>query len=115
MELSAVVDEDDLMAVARVVEGRLASHAKIQPAAGHGDPADHLAARRSEPGILAYRHEIDQLGRRSRLEKAGDEHIGIGPVELLAASAVVVDRSDLKETAFLVVENRCEHTRRVEP
>ena len=45
MELGAVLDERDLMAIARVVEGRPAGHAESQSAADHGDPADHLPAR----------------------------------------------------------------------
>ena len=70
MELGAGFDHGDLVAVARVIEGRLAGHAEILSATDRRDPANHLPAAGRKPGVLADRHEIDEFyGPARRLKR----------------------------------------------
>src|SRR5215210_9592176 len=57
-------------------------------------------------------HEVEGLSKSRRREEAGQEHVGIGQVELVAVG--VLHRSQREMPALLVVEDGAEHTRGVE-
>src|SRR5215203_181908 len=97
------------MVAAGVVEGWQALDAEI-----HLPPYDpHVA---DEPVRLLRtrhdRHEVKCLGKARRREEAGQEHVGIGQVELVAVG--VLHRSQREMPAFLVVEDGAKNTRGVE-
>src|SRR5215203_4492777 len=97
------------MVAAGVVEGWQAFDAKI-----HLPPYDpHVT---DEPVTLARarhdRHEVKGLGKARRREVPGQEHVGIGQVELLAVG--VIHRSQREMSALLVVEDGAEDARGVE-
>src|SRR5215213_3793695 len=97
------------MAAAGVVEGR-----QTLDAENHLPPYDpHVT---DEPVTLPRarhdRHEVKGLGQARRREEAGQEHVGIGQVELVAVG--VLHRSQREMPALLVVEDGAEDTRGVE-
>src|SRR5215203_2335380 len=97
------------MAAAGVVEGR-----QTLDAENHLPPYDpHVT---DEPVTLPRarhdRHEVKGLGQARRREEAGQEHVGIGQVELVAVG--VLHRSQREMPALLLVEDGAEDTRGVE-
>src|ERR671915_1435850 len=58
------------------------------------------------------RHEVKGLGKARMREEAGQEHVGIGQVELVAVG--VLHRSQREMPALLLVEDGAEDTRGVE-
>src|ERR687889_443224 len=71
---------------------------------------------RDEPVTLPRarhdRHEVKRLGKTRRREEAGQEHVGIGQVELLAVGELHWSQREMP--TLLVVEDRAEDTRGVE-
>ena len=62
--------------------------------------------------VRHYRHEVERLGQAFRREEAGQEHVGVGQVELVA---VGVHHGPQREIpALLVVEDGAEDARGVE-
>src|SRR5918993_3914824 len=97
------------MGAAGVVEGWQALDEEIHP-----PPYDpHVTY---EPVTLPQarhdRHEVKGLGKARRREEAGQEHVGIGQVELVAVG--VLHRSQREMSALLLVEDGTEDTRGVE-
>src|SRR5215210_8352061 len=97
------------MVAAGVVEGWQALDAKI-----HLPPYDpHVTDEPvTFPRGLHDRLEVKGLGKARRREEAGQEHVRIGQVELVAVS--VLHGSQREIPALLVVEDGAEDTRGVE-
>ncbi len=110
-EEGAVRRDRHLRGDAGVVEGRLARDVELHVPADDGDAADDLVglARRAGPA----RHEVLDLADAVGREKARQEHVGVGPVELLARADGCA-RADAEATPSCVVEQRAEDARRVE-
>src|ERR671917_336914 len=97
------------MVAAGVVEGgkALDTEVNLPP----DDP--HVTDERvTLPRARHDRHEVKGLGKSRRREEAGQEHVGIGQVELVAVS--VLHRSQREMPALLLVEDGAEDTRGVE-
>jgi hypothetical protein len=94
---------------ARVVEGGPALDVEVHPPAHHADVANEPVAG---PGDREYRHEVDDLSHPFRRQEAGEENVGIGQVELLAAG--VFHRAEAEVPALLVVEDGAEDARGLE-
>src|ERR671921_2088125 len=97
------------MVAAGVVEGWQTLDAKT-----HLPPYDpHVT---DEPVTLPRarhdRHEVKRLGKTRRREEAGQEHVGIGQVELVAVGELHWSQREMP--TLLVVEDRAEDTRGVE-
>src|SRR5918995_1281498 len=97
------------MVTAGVIEGRQALDAET-----HLSPDDpHVT---DEPGPLPRvrydRHEVERLGQALGREVAGQEHVRVGQVELVAVGVLHGPQRELP--AFFVVEDGAEHARRVE-
>ena len=110
---SALVLDDDGVRLAPVIEPRRNRHAELHGAAHAGDPTDDP---RAMVGIVRARdrHEVLDLGDAVLAQEAGDEHVGVGEVELPRGD-LSVDGFHGPGTAAAGVEQRTEHTRRVEP
>src|SRR5919106_2926282 len=97
------------MVAAGVIEGRQALDAET-----HLPPNDPYVA--DEPVPLPRtrhdRHEVKGLGQAFGREVAGQEHVGVGQVELVAVG--VLHRMQREMPALLVVEDGAEDTRGVE-
>ena len=94
----------DGMFVTGIVERRFAFHAERHLPARDVDIADDgmlLDRRHRRPD----RHEVGDLGDTLGREKAGDENVGIGPVETLRRDPVGSSGADGKMPALLVVQN----------
>ena len=105
-EHRALADEPDGVRVAGIVERGQAVRPEVELTADAVHPPH-------EPLLIADRHEVDEFGDPRRTQKTGDEHVRVGPVELLGVDALP-GRPDLETPAFGVVQNRAEHARRVE-
>ncbi len=101
-----------LVLVARVVEPRPALHAELETAAYDANKTDQAVNAVAVRG-RADGHEVDDLAHAVGRQEARDEHVGVGPVELLGRQSVA-GRRDAEVAAFLVVEDRGKHAGRVE-
>jgi hypothetical protein len=88
---------------------RLAEHAETDLAAYRLHPAHEVVGL---AGIL-HRHEIGQLGHAVVGERASEEDVGVGQIELPARRLTEL-RGDLEAAAALGVEECREHRRRIE-
>src|SRR5262249_37921349 len=78
----------------------------------HAHAADELGVRR---GAGSYWHIVLHFGNPVGMEETGDQDVGIRPVVLLRAQYATCGRSDPEPPAFLGIEDRPEHTGRIEP
>ena len=106
LEQCAVVAQVHVVPAPRVVEARLDLHHEVRLAA-HADHSPHERARSG-----ADRHEVLDLQLALLRHEARDEHVGVGQVELLSASAA--RRAERPVAAAAGVEKRAEHARRVD-
>src|SRR5262249_29837665 len=84
---------------------------------GHGAPRYPQVAHDLVPvGWLAFDHghEVQDLANAVRGHEPGDQHRGVREIQLLGHVAVAYWR-DPEIPALLFVQQRAEHTRRVEP
>ena len=95
---------------AGVVEGGTALQAKGQPAADDADPPDQLVRHRAD---ATDRHVILDLAHAVVVQEAGDEDVGVRPVELLVPE-VVAGRGDAEAAALSVVQDGGEDAGRIE-
>ena len=68
----------------------------------------------SGPFRTACRHEIHNLDNAVIREKAGDQYIGIWPIQLFFSDPFT-ERLNLEISAFFVVQNPGKNARRIEP
>ena len=114
---AGAADEQDLRVAAPlhrvrgagVVEARIAAHAEAHLATDRLR-ATHEVVR--DAGVL-HRHEVGHLGHAVVGQEPGEQHVGVGQVELLVRRVVEL-RRDLEAAAALGVEEGGEHRRRVE-
>lgn len=93
---------------AGVIEGRAALELEGHLAA-YGV---HAAYQTAVSGTGGDRHVVEDLDDAFRREEAGEQHVGVGQVDLLAAS--VRERAQPEVPSLLVVQDRAEDARRIE-
>src|SRR5215469_3539804 len=99
------------MAGAAVVEPRLDLGYELHGPAGYPQEADEPVPVGGR--ALDHRHEVENLADTVRGHEPGDEHCGVGHVQLLGDVAIR-HRQDPEIATFLRIKKRREHTRRVE-
>src|SRR5215218_9958627 len=111
MERRATGDEPGLVFLAGVVEGGGTLHPEGHGAAHYLDAADDLV---SALALVreAYRHVVSDFSDAVWREEAGDEDVGVRPVELLACDPFRVGR-DYEPPPFFVVKDGSEDARGV--
>src|SRR5215213_4967682 len=98
-----------LVLLAGVVEGGGTLHPEGHGAADHLDAADDLVSALAAVRD-AYRHVVRDFTDTVWCEEAGDEDVGVRPVELLAGGRFRIGR-DSEPPTFLVVEDGREDAR----
>src|SRR4029077_635345 len=95
-----------------IIEGRMAPHPKGHRPSRDSDAPNQLIL----PGRFArqtYRHEIFKFADTVRREKAGEQHVGSRPIELLRPDTILAGRV-LEPASLLVVQDGGEDARRIE-
>jgi hypothetical protein len=98
--------------IAGVIEGRRTLHPEVHRSANHFDPADELVASVTVLGYM-YRHIVRDLPHAIGTEEAGDQDVGVGPVELFAGYTLR-NRCDPEASALSIIEDGSEDARGVE-
>jgi hypothetical protein len=75
------------MIITCIIESRRTFHPEVYISACHLDPADQLVAPMAVHGGVD-RHIVRNLGDPFRSIEAGDQNVGVRPVELLASDIV---------------------------
>ena len=100
----------DLVGAAGIVEGRTALESKLQPTPNHTDSSDQFIRHGAR---AAHGHVVLHLAHALGVEEAGDEDVGVRPVELLVAEWVA-DRGDPEASTLGVVQDGGEDARGIE-
>ncbi len=112
MEHSTLFGHLRPMRVAGVVECGPALQPEGHRPAHRGDPAQQPAAG-AHTGLPTHRHEVADFADAVGSEKAGDQHVGARPVELLVRRHRAAG-PDHEAAALLIVEDRGEDAGRIE-
>ena len=111
-EQHAVRVQLDLVLLAPVVEARLDGQLELhRPAHDHDAPQQPVTVH---VGLRLDRHEVLHLAHAAVGVEARDEDVRVREVELLGGP-VVAGRPERVEAAAVLVEDRAEHARGVEP
>jgi hypothetical protein len=94
---------------ARVVKGGQTLDVQGHPATD-GSDVTHQAVANAV--AVMYRHEVQNLGDSLRREEAGEEHVRVREIQLLAATVAL--GLGLEIPTLLVVQDRAEYAWRVE-
>ena len=104
IESGAIGEDGEGVGLAAVIEGGTTLDAETELAPNAAETAVN-AAREGE--TTAQGHEVQELDDAFGIEEAGDENVGGGPVELLAADGGI-DRGEAEAATFGVIEDGAE-------
>ncbi len=96
--------------ISAIVEGRTALKSKRQPTPNHTDSSDQFIQHDAR---AAHGHVVLHLAHAIGVEEAGNEDVGVRPVELLVAEWVAV-RGDPEAPTLGVVQDGGEDARGIE-
>ena len=102
------------MAVSGVVKSRTTGQRKRKRAVYHSHRADDLVLVLGGPHLLDG-HKIGNLANPINTEKAGEQDVGFGKIELLTFDSIHFGRRDTEKATFCYIEQGAEDTGRIEP
>jgi hypothetical protein len=103
MKPDSLIVERELMGLPAVAEGGKTLEPEAHAAPHCLNPADQPMPAGGLRGV-PHRHVVDHLADPVGAEKAGDQDVGFGPVELLVGH-VIYRRGDFEVTALLMIQN----------